>query len=181
MDPRYSAEAEAYREKIQAFLAEHLPAGWQGVGALPEDQRDAWVEEWRSLLVRNHLIAPAWPQEYGGGGLSAIERVMLHEEFAKAAVPTGSANDGFGMGMIGPTIMVMGTEEQKGHYLPRILSGEDRWCQGYSEPNSGSDLASPATQGRSLSSAPSTPGTSGPRPTGCGAGSGASAPRCPSP
>jgi alkylation response protein AidB-like acyl-CoA dehydrogenase len=147
MDPRYSAEAEAYREKIQAFLAEHLPAGWKGVGALPEDQRDAWVEEWRALLVANDLIAPAWPKEYGGGGLSAIERVMLHEEFAKAAVPTGSANDGFGMGMIGPTIMVMGTEEQKRHYLPRILSGEDRWCQGYSEPNSGSDLASLATRG----------------------------------
>ena len=146
MDPRYSAEAEAYREKIQAFLAEHLPADWNGVGALPEDQRDTWTEEWRKLLVDNGLIAPAWPKEYGGGGLSAIERVVLHEEFARAAVPTGGHNDGFSLGMIGPTIMVMGTEEQKRHYLPRILSGEDRWCQGYSEPNSGSDLASLATK-----------------------------------
>jgi hypothetical protein len=146
MDPRYSAEAEAYRAKIQAFLKENLPAGWNGVGALPDDRRDAWVEEWRALLVRNDLIAPAWPKEYGGGGLSAIERVVLHEEFAKAAVPTGGHNDGFSLGMIGPTIMVMGTEEQKKHYLPRILSGEDRWCQGYSEPNSGSDLASLATR-----------------------------------
>ena len=147
MDPRYSAEAEAYREKIQAFLGEHLPAGWRGVGALLDAEREKWVEDWRALLVEHSLIAPAWPREYGGGGLSQIERVVLHEEFAKAAVPTGSANDGFGMGMIGPTIMVMGSEEQKKHYLPRILSGEDRWCQGYSEPNSGSDLASLATRG----------------------------------
>jgi alkylation response protein AidB-like acyl-CoA dehydrogenase len=146
MDPRYSAEAEAFREKIQAFLAEHLPADWSGVGAIPSEQRDEWVEQWRRLLVEHDLIAPAWPKEYGGGGLSAIERVVLHEEFAKAAVPTGGPNDGFSLSMIGPTIMVMGTEEQKRHYLPRILSGEDRWCQGYSEPNSGSDLASLGTQ-----------------------------------
>ncbi len=146
MDPRYSAEAEAYRATIKGFLSDNLPAGWAGVGALPEDERHAWVESWRQRLVANDLIAPAWPKEYGGAGLSAIERVVLHEEFAKAAVPAGGANDGFGMGMIGPTIMVMGTEEQKRHYLPRILSGEDRWCQGYSEPNSGSDLASLATR-----------------------------------
>ena len=147
MDPRYSPEAEAYRHKIQAFLSEHVPDGWEGVGAIVADERHAWVQQWRSLLVDNGLIAPAWPKAYGGGGLSAIERVVLHEEFAKAAVPTGGANDGFGMGMIGPTIMVLGTEEQKRYYLPRILSGEDRWCQGYSEPNSGSDLASLSTRG----------------------------------
>ena len=171
MDPRYSAEAEAYREKIQAFLSEHLPSNWQGVGAIDADKRDAWVEEWRQRLVDNNLIAPAWPQEYGGGGLSAIERVVLHEEFAKAAVPTGGPNDGFGMGMIGPTIMVMGTEEQKKHFLPRILTGQDRWCQGYSEPNSGSDLASLGTQPCSTAtSGSSTARRSGPpratRPTG---------------
>ena len=145
MDPRYSDEAEAFRQKIQAFLGEHLPTNWKGVGALPEESRDEWVAQWRQRLVDADLIAPAWPKEYGGSGLSAIERVVLHEEFAKAAVPTGGPNDGFGMSMIGPTIMVMGTEEQKRYYLPRILSGQDRWCQGYSEPNSGSDLASLST------------------------------------
>ena len=146
MDPRYSAEAEAYRQKIQAFLGEHLPAGWQGVGALDADARRTFVAEWRQVLVDNGLLAVAWPTEYGGGGLSAIEQVVLNEEFAKAGVPTGSPNDGFGIGMIGPTLMVSGTEEQKRHFIPRILTGEDRWCQGYSEPDAGSDLANVGTR-----------------------------------
>ena len=146
MDATYSLEAERYREKIQAFLAENLAAGWKGLSALPESQREGFVAEWRALLAQNRLLAPAWPKEYGGGGLSAIERVILHEEFARAGVPVGGPNDGFGFAMIGPTLMVMGTEKQKRHYLPRILSGEDRWCQGYSEPGSGSDLASLSTR-----------------------------------
>jgi alkylation response protein AidB-like acyl-CoA dehydrogenase len=74
--------------------------------------------------------------------LSALEQVILAEEFAKAGVPTGGSNDGFGIQMLGNTLLVWGTEEQKKHYLPRILSGEDIWCQGYSEPNAGSDLGS---------------------------------------
>ncbi len=145
MDPRYSPEAEVFRTRIQAFLAANLPADWRGVGVFEPAAREAWVAQWRKALVDNDLIAPAWPKQYGGSGLTAIERVVLHEEFAKAAVPTGGPNDGFGMSMIGPTIMVLGTEEQKRYYLPRILSGQDRWCQGYSEPNSGSDLASLGT------------------------------------
>jgi alkylation response protein AidB-like acyl-CoA dehydrogenase len=146
MDPRYSAEAEAYRQKIQAFLGEHLPAGWQGVGALKPDTRRSFVEEWRQILADNGLLAVSWPKEYGGGGLSAIEQVIINEEFARAGVPTGSPNDGFGIGMIGPTLMVSGTEAQKRHFIPRILSGEDRWCQGYSEPGAGSDLANVGTR-----------------------------------
>ena len=146
MDVTYSAEAEQYREKIQAFLGEHLPNGWKGLGGLAEEQRPGFVAQWRQLLAAHGLVAPAWPKEYGGGGLSAIERVVLHEEFARAAVPTGGPNDGMGVSMIGPTLMVLGSEEQKRHFLPRILSGDDRWCQGYSEPNSGSDLASLGTK-----------------------------------
>jgi alkylation response protein AidB-like acyl-CoA dehydrogenase len=146
MDPTYSAEAEAYREKIRAFLAEHLPDDWQGVGTLPEDEQGAWLEEWRSRLASAGLLAVAWPKEYGGAGLSDIEQVVLAEEFAKAGVPTQTGNDGFGIGMVGPTIIVWGTEEQKRHFLPRIISGEDRWCQGYSEPDAGSDLANIATR-----------------------------------
>ena len=146
MDIAYSAEAEQYREKIQAFLAEHLPSGWTGLSGLPEEQRPGFVAEWRQLLAAEGLVAPAWPKEYGGGGLTPIERVVLHEEFARAGVPTGGPNDGMGVSMIGPTLMVLGTEAQKKHFLPKILSGEHRWCQGYSEPNSGSDLASLSTK-----------------------------------
>ena len=146
MDVRYSPEAEAYREEIRSFLGANLPDGWPGLAGLSEEARPGFVKEWRQLLGLQGLVAPAWPKEYGGGGLSAIERVILHEEFAKAGVPTGGPNDGMGIGMIGPTLMVVGTEEQKKYFLPRILSGSDRWCQGYSEPDSGSDLASLGTR-----------------------------------
>ena len=70
MDPRYPAEAEVYRQKIQAILAEHLPADWAGVGALSPDERTRFVAEWRQTLADNHLLAVSWPKEYGGGGLS---------------------------------------------------------------------------------------------------------------
>src|SRR3954468_22168672 len=146
MDPTYSAEAEEYREKIRAFLAEHLPPYWRGITALPAGQRAGWLEDWRATLAEAHLLAVAWPKEYGGAGLTAMEQVILAEEFAKADVPTQGGNDGFGIGMVGPTIIVWGTEEQKRHFLPRIISGEDKWCQGYSEPNAGSDLANVATR-----------------------------------
>ena len=76
MDPRYSAEAETFRTRIQAFLADNLHADWSGVGTLEAEEREAWVAQWRQRLVDNALIAPAWPQEYGGSGLSAIERVV---------------------------------------------------------------------------------------------------------
>ncbi|HWO94649.1 MAG TPA: acyl-CoA dehydrogenase family protein, partial [Dehalococcoidia bacterium] len=92
------------------------------------------------------MLAVAWPKEYGGAGLTPLEQVILAEEFAKADVPTQGGNDGFGIGLVGPTIIVWGTEEQKRHFLPRIISGEDRWCQGYSEPDAGSDLANLGTR-----------------------------------
>jgi alkylation response protein AidB-like acyl-CoA dehydrogenase len=142
----YPSEAEEYREHLRAFLREHLPEGWTGLGGLPEAERAPFVARWRLLLGRHGLVAPAWPAAYGGAGLSAIERVVLHEEFARAGAPTGGPNDVVSINMIGPTLIVAGTESQKRRFLPRILSGEDRWCQGYSEPNSGSDLASLSTR-----------------------------------
>jgi alkylation response protein AidB-like acyl-CoA dehydrogenase len=141
MDPTYSAEAEAYRVTIRSFLAEHLPDGWRGLGALPGEEAGDSAQRWRSTLHRHGLLAAAWPTEFGGGGLSELEQVILAEEFYKAGVPTGTSNDTFGIQMVGNTMLQWGTEEQKAHFLPRLLSGEDRWCQGYSEPNAGSDLA----------------------------------------
>jgi alkylation response protein AidB-like acyl-CoA dehydrogenase len=141
MQPTYSPEAEAYREKVQAFLAERLPADWQGIGRLEGDALHAFVAEWRAVLADARYLAPGWPAEYGGGGLSALEQVIVGEEFAKAGVPTGGSNDTFGIQMLGNTLLQWGTEEQKAYYLPRILRNDDIWCQGYSEPNAGSDLS----------------------------------------
>ncbi|MEM8925826.1 MAG: acyl-CoA dehydrogenase family protein [Actinomycetota bacterium] len=141
MQPTYPAETEQYREKINAFLDEYLPSNWSGIGALDAEQRTRFHREWRDTLRDNRLLAPNWPAEYGGGGLTHLEQVVLNEEFAKRGVPTSGPNDGFSIGMVGNTILHWGSEEQKQHYIPRILSGEDVWCQGYSEPNSGSDLA----------------------------------------
>ena len=147
MDVRYPKEAEVYREKVHAFLAEHLPAGWKGIGALDAAAYVAFVAEWRRTLHENRYLAVSWPQRYGGAGLSPLEQVVLAEEFAKAGVPGGSGNDVFGIQMVGNTILQWGTEEQKQHFLPRILSGEDVWCQGYSEPNAGSDLGNLGCRG----------------------------------
>ncbi|MGF1597650.1 MAG: acyl-CoA dehydrogenase family protein [Acidimicrobiales bacterium] len=141
MQPTYPPETDQYRDKITAFLDEHLPAGWNGIGALDEKERGAFQARWRETLRDNKLLAANWPAEYGGGGLTHLEQVVLNEEFAKRGVPTSGSNDGFSIGMVGNTILHWGTDEQKAHYIPRIISGEDVWCQGYSEPNAGSDLA----------------------------------------
>jgi alkylation response protein AidB-like acyl-CoA dehydrogenase len=146
MDPRYPAQAEAFRERVQAFLAEHLPPDWQGIGALPKPEALAFQERWRAKLHEHGLLAPMWPVEYGGSGLTKVEQVVLVEELAKAGVPSMGASDTFSMKMVGGILLRWGTEEQKRHFLPKILSGEYLWCQGYSEPDSGSDLASLRTQ-----------------------------------
>jgi len=139
--PYYTPEAEAYREKVLAFLAEKLPPKWAGIGRLEGQELFDFVTEWRKVLFSAGYLAPGWPVEYGGAGLSALEQVIIAEEFTKAGVPTGGPNDVFGIQMLGNTLLRWGTDEQKQRYLPRILSGDDVWCQGYSEPNAGSDLS----------------------------------------
>ena len=145
VDPTYGPEAEAYRKQVRQFLDENLPRDWNGVSSLPADERSTWVQQWRKTLAANNLLAVAWPKEYGGAGLTPLEQVIVAEEFAKAGAPMQTGNDGFGIGMVGPTIIVWGTEEQKRHFLPKIISGEHKWCQGYSEPDAGSDLANLGT------------------------------------
>ncbi len=142
MDPTYSTEAETFRNRITAFLTENLPDGWTGIGALEREAAHEFSLDWRQKLAANGLLAPSWPTVYGGGGMSELEQVILAEEFVKAGAPTGAANDAFSIQMVGNTILNWGTEEQKSHFLPRIISGEDVWCQGYSEPDAGSDLGS---------------------------------------
>ena len=141
MQPVYPPEADSYRATVRAFLADNLPKNWAGIGTLEGEALENFVTDWRVVLHKNGYLAPDWPKEYGGAGLSSLEMVVLNEEFARAGVPIGGPNDVFGIQMLGNTILRWGTEEQKKHYVPRILSGDDVWCQGYSEPNAGSDLS----------------------------------------
>ncbi|ORB65997.1 acyl-CoA dehydrogenase [Mycolicibacterium tusciae] len=146
MDVEYPQQAEAFRDRIRTFLAENLPQSWPGGGALPPEERETFAHRWRQILADCGLVAVSWPREYGGAGLSVIEQVVLAEEFARAGAPEPPENDRFGIELIGNTLIALGSEEQKRHFLPRILSGEDRWCQGFSEPEAGSDLASVRTR-----------------------------------
>ena len=141
MDPRYSPVAEAVRVRVRSFLDEHLPEDWPGIGALGHDEALEFTDRWRSLLHENGLLGLSWPVEYGGAGLSKLEQVVLVEELARAGVPALGPNDTFSIKMVGNIVLRWGTDEQKRRFLPGILSGEDRWCQGFSEPDNGSDLA----------------------------------------
>ncbi len=146
MDISYPPETETFRSEVRAFLAEALPADWKGIGALDEETAWAFARDWRRLLAERRYLSLTWPEQYGGRGLSKLHQVVLMEELALAGVPFGLPQDTFGVKMLANTLLRWGTEEQKSHFLPRILSGEDIWCQGYSEPDAGSDLASLRTR-----------------------------------
>jgi alkylation response protein AidB-like acyl-CoA dehydrogenase len=148
VDLTYPEETVAFRARVRHALEENLPAGWSGIGALTPTEYEAFESEWRETLHANGLLAVNWPSDYGGAGLSELEQLVVAEECTRAGVPQGGLNDNFGVQMLGPTLLAWGTEEQKRHFLPRILSREDTWCQGFSEPEAGSDLASIRTKAR---------------------------------
>ncbi|MEY2444472.1 MAG: hypothetical protein QOE00_1052 [Ilumatobacteraceae bacterium] len=137
----YAPEDEAFRAELRDWLTSNLPAGWGDDDfEMTPDERKAFNEQWPRKLYEGGWICATWPKEYGGKGLSTMQGVVLAEEFARAKAPLRA--DFFGDTLVGPTILQWGTEEQKQEFLPRILNGSVRWCQGFSEPNSGSDLAS---------------------------------------
>jgi alkylation response protein AidB-like acyl-CoA dehydrogenase len=141
MDLTYPPEAEAFRLTIRAWLEENLPQGWFEPGFhQSEEERKEFNRTWTEKLFAGGWICAGWPVEYGGKGLSLLEQVVLNEEFATAGAPMRA--DFFGDTLVGPTILQWGTEEQKKEFIPGILQGKIAWCQGFSEPNSGSDLAS---------------------------------------
>ena len=139
-------ELEQFREEIRSWIAEHRQedlAGTDGTAVLYRRQggrRAASYQTWETASATAGLICPQWPAEVGGRGLTAIQMAILNEELAAAGMPR--VNRGMGESLVGPSIIVHGTDEQKAHFLHRIVTGEDRYCQGFSEPNSGSDLAS---------------------------------------
>ncbi|MBB3121211.1 acyl-CoA dehydrogenase family protein [Pseudoduganella violacea] len=139
MDLNYSAEDEAFRQQVRAFLDAELPPDLQAkVRRHLRLTKDDYVR-WHRIAARQGWAAPAWPTEYGGPGWNATQRHIWEDECARAGTPRILP---FGVNMVAPVIMTFGSAQQKAYYLPRILSCEDWWCQGYSEPGSGSDLAS---------------------------------------
>ena len=149
MDFQYTPEQDAFRLRVRSWLAAHLPSELKVEDAMDErvapnreifDKRMAWHKQ----LYQAGWIGLAWPKEYGGQGAELMEQIIYNEEYAHARAPILPGY--VGLGLAGPTIAQWGSEEQKQHFLPRILQGELVWCQGYSEPGSGSDLASLQTR-----------------------------------
>lgn len=135
----------AFRNEVRAFLAEHLPPELAEAGkrATSVFMDPAFTLQWQRILHARGWVAPSWPEQYGGPGWTDMQRYIFAAECTRANAPHLAP---MGLRMVGPCIMRYGTEEQKATLLPRILSGEDYWCQGYSEPGSGSDLASLSTR-----------------------------------
>jgi alkylation response protein AidB-like acyl-CoA dehydrogenase len=147
MDPSHTPDAELFRKRVREFLADALPVGWRGLGAIADRaEADRFLDAWRRTLADHGFLGVSWPRDYGGAGLTKLEQVVLVEELARAGVPAMGGNDTFSIKMVGNTLLRWGTEAQKRHFLPRILSGDDVWCQGYSEPGAGSDLAGLSTR-----------------------------------
>jgi alkylation response protein AidB-like acyl-CoA dehydrogenase len=150
-------ELDAFRREIRQWIAGNAPDGladltdWNtsefGSGGPKHEaaMRSPQYLEWERRLLAAGMICPSWPKEYGGQDWTAIQNTILAEEAFRAGVPVISR--GFGETMVGPSVMVNGTQEQKDYFLPRIISGEDVYCQGFSEPDHGSDLASVSTRG----------------------------------
>jgi len=146
------ADLEKFRADTRAWLKENAPPSM--AQPLKSDDEACWggrkgnyppdVMRWLKVMSERGWTAPMWPKEYGGGGLSKQEAKILHEEMAKLHLRP--ALIGFGLSMIGPLLLQHGSEDLKREHIPRIVRGEIRWCQGYSEPGSGSDLASLQTK-----------------------------------
>ncbi|MEO1192981.1 MAG: acyl-CoA dehydrogenase family protein [Pseudomonadota bacterium] len=138
MDLSYSPEEQAFREEVRAFLAQDLPADIaekvKGGKRLTKEDH----QRWQGALAKRGWLAQSWPKEHGGAAFTAVQKHIFDEEAALAGAPVIIP---FGVSMVAPVIMKFGTDAQKQHYLPRILSLQDWWCQGYSEPGAGSDLA----------------------------------------
>ena len=139
MDLDLSPEDRAFRDEIREFVADHLPPAvkrrvMEGLIVTKQDSQD-----WQALLHARGYGAPSWPVEHGGAGWSSIRNYIFEDALVAGGAPMINV---FGVKLVGPVILSYGSDAQKAHYLPRILSGEDWWCQGYSEPNAGSDLAS---------------------------------------
>ncbi len=141
MDMRFSPEEMAFRDEVREFIANNYPEELRGARRGEMSKED--ILKWHRILYKKGWVVPHWPVEYGGTGWTITQRYIWNEENARAETTPLLP---FGLSMVGPVIYTFGNEEQKKRFLPGILSGDDWWCQGYSEPGSGSDLASLRTR-----------------------------------
>ena len=140
MELRDSEEERSFREGLRTWLAASLPEGWNTPEWTEPEDRIGFLKDWTRKLHDAGYSGLAWPKEFGGAGLPISYQAITYEELARAEAPDHVGL--IGIGMAGPTIIAAGTDDQKRKYLAKILSGEEVWCQGFSEPGSGSDLAS---------------------------------------
>src|SRR6202051_2046889 len=142
MELKLSNEDAAFRDEVRAFIAGNYPQAMR----VPNPETDLTKEQsmlWHRILYKKGWIAPLWPKEHGGPGWTITQRYIFEQETSRAGTLAPLA---FSITMVGPVIYTFGNEAQKNRFLPRILSGDDWWCQGYSEPAAGSDLASLKTR-----------------------------------
>jgi alkylation response protein AidB-like acyl-CoA dehydrogenase len=146
MDFTLTPEQEAFRDGVRSWLKANIPDDWTkfGLSEVPRPEAYDFLRRWQRTLYDAGFVGLTWPKEYGGQGLTFLEEMILNQEMALQKAPP--MLNVLGVGMAGPTIIAYGTEEQKKRYPAKILSCEEIWCQGYSEPNAGSDLASLQTR-----------------------------------
>jgi alkylation response protein AidB-like acyl-CoA dehydrogenase len=141
VDLSYTPEEERFRERVRSFIKDNLPKGWgtpsQGLNSRGNLE---FMREWTRKMYENGFLGMSWPKEWGGQGASQIEVAILNEEMARSRAP--APLNYMGLTMVGPTLIAHGTEQQKQRFIDKVLSGEELWCQGFSEPGAGSDLAS---------------------------------------
>ena len=143
MEYRFTPGDDNFRRELRRFIEDELPPGWEGGGRWPEEYDWDFTMRMRGRLADRGWLTMHWPEEYGGQDASPVRSAIYNEELAYLRAP---GRDIFGVRMLGPTLMIHGSEEQKQTHLPSIAKGEIQWCQGYSEPESGSDLASLSTR-----------------------------------
>jgi alkylation response protein AidB-like acyl-CoA dehydrogenase len=146
MDLNLSPEELQFREELREWLRANVPHDWSAWREKPIEESFPYLRAWQRKLHEGRWAAVSWPKEYGGRSATLMEQAIFWEEMARVEAPP-MANT-LGLGLIGPTIIAYGTEAQKKRFVPRILSAEEIWCQGFSEPNAGSDLASLQTEAR---------------------------------
>src|SRR5215213_11744441 len=146
MDLNLTSGEQQFRDEFRAWLGGNVPEEGGGGGTGSEDRAEyiEYLRAWQRKLYDGGWAGISWPKEFGGRGASLMEQAIFQEEMARANAPQLIGT--IGLSLVGPTIIALGTDEQKSRYLPTILSGEEIWCQGFSEPNAGSDLAALGTR-----------------------------------